>query len=81
MSQNKTPTAGGYEDELAYNAALFVEADRLETFAYSLIESDSTCAISWARFTEAKALAEVKRTEAQQDLLRSRGQSSNAEPT
>lgn len=81
MSQNKPPPAGRNDDELAHNAALFVEADRLEEYAYSLIEGDSTSAISWERFTEAKALAEVKRTEAQQDLLRLRGQSSNAEPT
>jgi acetyl-CoA carboxylase alpha subunit len=52
----------------------------LEEYAYSLIEGESTSAISWERFTEAKALAEVKRTEAQQDLLRLRGQSSNVGP-
>ncbi|MBB6157844.1 hypothetical protein HDC30_005096 [Pseudomonas sp. JAI115] len=62
------------DDELARNAALFFEADRLESFAYSLLEGDSSSAVSWERFTEAKALADAKRIEAQQDLLRIRGQ-------
>ncbi|CAI8808290.1 hypothetical protein [Pseudomonas zeae] len=62
------------DDELARNAALFFDADRLEAYAYSLLEGDSTSACSWERFTDAKALADAKRTEAQQDLLRIRGQ-------
>ncbi len=66
------------DGELSDNAALFFEADRLEAHAYSLLEGDSTSAASWARFTEAKSLADAKRTEAQQDLLRIRGQLINA---
>lgn len=60
--------------DLTANAALFFEADRLEAHAYSLLEGDSTSAASWARFTEAKSLADAKRAEAQQDLLCIRGQ-------
>lgn len=69
------------DDELTRNAALFFEADRLEAYAYSLIEGDSTSALSWERFTEAKGLADAKRSEALQDLLRIRGPSSTAAPT
>ncbi|WP_414888144.1 hypothetical protein [Pseudomonas sp. IT-93MI4] len=61
------------DDELARNAALFFEVDRLEAYAYSLLEGDSTSAVSWKRFTQAKVLADAKRIEAQQDLLRIRG--------
>ncbi|WP_242486718.1 hypothetical protein [Pseudomonas sp. TH49] len=81
MSQTTPSSADQKDDELARNAALFFEADRLEAYAYSLIEGDSTSALSWERFTEAKGLADAKRSEAQQDLLRIRGQSSTAAPT
>lgn len=75
MSQDATqPEAPSADEELARNVALFLEADRLEAHAYSLMEGDATSAVSWERFTEAKALADAKRTEAHQDLLRIRGQ-------
>lgn len=79
MNQESTPPVVSQgDDELARNTALFFEADRLEAYAYSLLEGDSTSAVSWERFTEAKALADAKRTEAQQDLLRIRGQLINS---
>lgn len=75
MNQGTTHLSSALsDDEQASNAALFFEADRLEAYAYSILEGDSTSAVSWERFTEAKALADAKRTEAQQDLLRIRGQ-------
>lgn len=79
MNQDTTPPVVSQgDDELARNAAFFFEADRLEAYAYSLLEGDSTSAVSWEHFTEAKALADAKRTEAQQDLLRIRGQLINS---
>ena len=79
MNQDTTPPVVSQgDDELARNAAFFFEADRLEAYAYSLLEGDSTSAVSWERFTEAKALADANRTEAQQDLLRIRGQLINS---
>ncbi|WP_426619449.1 hypothetical protein ACP3TY_05775 [Pseudomonas rustica] len=78
MNQETPPVVSRGDDELARNAALFFEADRLETYAYSLLEGDSTSASSWERFSEAKALADAKRTEAQQDLLRIHGQLINS---
>lgn len=79
MNQETTQLAvSSADEELARNAALFFEADRLEAYAYSLLEGDSTSAVSWERFTDAKAVADAKRTEAQQDLLRIRGQLINS---
>lgn len=77
MNQETPPVVTQREDELTRNAALFFEADRLEAYAYSLLEGDSKSAISWERFTEAKALADAKRAEAQQDLLRIHRQTIN----
>ncbi|RIJ08581.1 hypothetical protein DXT77_19825 [Pseudomonas sp. 91RF] len=81
MNQTIPSLVDQNDDELARNTALFFEADRLETYAYSLIESDSTSAVSWERFTQAKLVADAKRSEAQQDLLRIRGQFSPSAPT
>jgi hypothetical protein len=79
MNQDTTQfAASSADDELARNAALFFEADRLEAYAYSLLEGDASSAASWQRFTEAKAVADAKRSEAQQDLLRIRGQLINS---
>lgn len=61
-------------DELNRNAAVFFEADRLEAYAYSRLEGHWASAVSWEHFTEAKARAHAKYTEAQQDLLRINGQ-------
>ena len=62
----------GWEAELATNTELFYEADRLETQAYAIIGSSLADAGDWLRFTEAKQIADAKRTEAYQDLMRIR---------
>lgn len=59
-------------DELARNADLFYEADRLEKDAYDIIGTSLATADAWLRFTEAKRVADTKRTEAYQDLMRIR---------
>ena len=61
-----------WEAELARNSELFYEADRLETQAYAIIGSSLADAGAWLRFTEAKQVADAKRTEAYQDLMRIR---------
>ncbi|MCS3514944.1 MULTISPECIES: hypothetical protein [Pseudomonas] len=62
----------GWETALARNTELFYEADRLETQAYAIIGSSLADAGAWLRFTEAKQVADAKRTEAYQDLMRIR---------
>ncbi|UST98431.1 hypothetical protein [Pseudomonas siliginis] len=57
-------------DEMAENAAMFREADLLEEAAYRIIEHDADSPEAWARFSEAKALADAKRTAAYQDWMR-----------
>ena len=66
-----TPT---WDDELALNAQLFFEADRLENQAYEIIGGKlaNTDADAWRRFTQVKARADAKRTEAYQDWMRIR---------
>lgn len=77
-TQWKVSTA---DDDLARNAALFFEADRLEAYAYSLLEGDSTSALAWERFTDAKALANAKRAEAQHDTAHPRATLKRKNPT
>ena len=60
------------EQELARNTELFFEADRLEQAAYAIIGTSLADADAWLRFTEAKRVADEKRTEAYQDLMRIR---------
>ncbi|MGA9705883.1 hypothetical protein [Pseudomonas sp.] len=60
------------EQELARNTELFFEADRLEQVAYAIIGTSLADADAWLRFTEAKRVADEKRTEAYQDLMRIR---------
>ncbi|WP_426155456.1 hypothetical protein [Pseudomonas sp. TSRC2-2] len=59
-----------WDDEMAENAAMFREADLLEEAAYTFIEAETDNPEAWARFTEAKALADAKRTAAFQDWMR-----------
>lgn len=66
------------DDELAGNVAMFFEADGMEAYAYNLLEGDSTSAVSWERFTEAKARADAKRADARQELTRIHGQLMNS---
>lgn len=62
----------GPEQELARNVELFFEADRLETAAYDIIGTSQADAQAWLRFSEAKQLADEKRTQAYADLMRIR---------
>ncbi|ROM52499.1 hypothetical protein BK651_20515 [Pseudomonas rhodesiae] len=57
---------------MARNTELFFEADRLEQAAYDIIGTSLADAAAWLRFTEAKQVADAKRTEAYQDLMRIR---------
>ncbi|WP_460136750.1 hypothetical protein [Pseudomonas sp. S1_E04] len=61
-----------WDAALAHNTQLFYEADRLEQAAYDIIGSSLADAAAWLRFSEAKQLADDKRTEAYQDLMRIR---------
>jgi len=60
------------DDEVADVTALFAEADRLEVFAYSLLDAEDKTDTVLKAFTEAKALADAKRTEAYQAWLQLR---------
>ena len=66
MSKRKTKTADNpaMDEEEACNNRLFAEADRLEAIAYDFLDSDPENTQALAKFTEAKALADAKRTEA-----------------
>ncbi|WLH21648.1 hypothetical protein PSH76_16375 [Pseudomonas sp. FP215] len=57
-------------DEVARNAEMFFEADRLDALAYEIIESYSGDAQTWARFTEAKKRADAQRTVAYREWMR-----------
>lgn len=59
-----------WDDEMADNAAMFREADLLEEAAYRIIEHDTDSPEAWARFSEAKTLADAQRTAAYQDWMR-----------
>ena len=71
MAANKrdTSTLLSPEQALARNSELFFEADRLEQAAYAIIGTSLANADAWLRFTEAKRVADEKRTEAYQDLM------------
>ncbi|AZF57899.1 hypothetical protein [Pseudomonas sp. R11-23-07] len=58
------------DDEVAQNTQMFYEADRLDAQAYKIIEHYSGDAATWARFTEAKKLADAQRTAAYQEWMR-----------
>ena len=59
-----------HDDEVARNNEMFFEADRLDAQAYKIIESYSGDAQTWARFTEAKKVADAQRTAAYQEWMR-----------
>jgi hypothetical protein len=48
---------------------MFRQADLLEEAAYKIIDCDSSNE-AWARFTDAKALADAQRTAAYRDWMR-----------
>jgi len=58
------------DDEVARNNEMFFEADRLDVLAYKIIESYSGDAQTWARFIEAKKVADAQRTAAYQEWMR-----------
>lgn len=58
--------------EVARSTALFFEADRLDAFAYSILDTDAKTDDIWKKFTEAKAIAYAKRAEASRILTHSR---------
>ncbi|MDQ0739785.1 hypothetical protein [Pseudomonas sp. W4I3] len=59
-----------WDDEVAQNNQMFYEADRLDAQAYKIIEHYSGDAMTWARFTEAKKLADAQRTAAYREWMR-----------
>jgi len=61
-----------WDTQMAINTELFFEADRLERAAYDIISTSLADAAAWMCFTEAKQVADAKRTEAYQDLIRIR---------
>ncbi|MHC8381392.1 hypothetical protein [Pseudomonas sp. LB3P14] len=72
MSANTLP--GDLKDSIARATELFFETDRLESLAYSTLDTESKTEAVWKKFTAAKTLADVKRTEAYQDWMRLRRQ-------
>ena len=65
-------TKQAWDEEIAQNTAMFFEADRLDAQAYQVIESYSGDAAIWARFIEAKKIADAQRTAAYRDWMRIR---------
>jgi len=59
-----------WDEEIAANTELFRQADALDEAAYRIIQYDRGSAEAWARFSEAKAVADAKRTAAYQDWMR-----------
>lgn len=59
-----------WDDEIAANTELFRRADALDEAAYRIIQYDRESAEAWTRFSEAKAIADAKRTAAYQDWMR-----------
>lgn len=74
MSANTLPGDLNRDDPIARSTELFFEADRLESLAYSIMDTESKTEAVWKKFTAAKALADAKRTEAYQDWMRFRRQ-------
>lgn len=65
-------TGQAWDEEMAHNAEMFFEADRLDAQAYQIIESYNGDAATWARFIEAKKIADEQRTAAYRDWMRVR---------
>jgi hypothetical protein len=72
MSKWKTQSADdpAIDEEEAHSNRLFAEADRLEALAYDFLDSDPENTQALAKFTEAKALADAKRMEANEHRQR-----------
>ncbi|UII74352.1 hypothetical protein LVW35_15435 [Pseudomonas sp. HN11] len=63
-------TRQALDDKVARNSEMFFEADRLDAQAYEIIKSYSGDAQTWARFIEAKKIADAQRTAAYQEWTR-----------
>ena len=61
-----------WDEEITRNTEMFFEADRLDAQAYQIIEHYSGDATTWARFTEAKKVADAQRTAAYREWMRIR---------
>lgn len=59
-----------WDDEIANNTQMFFEADQLDAAAYEIIKDGNPSSEQWARFTEAKKIADACRTAAYQDWMR-----------
>ena len=59
-----------FDEEIAENTIMFIEADRLDALAYKLINEGRDDPDAWARFSEAKAAADTQRTAAYKDWMR-----------
>jgi len=71
MFESTSDLSGGrfWDDQIAANTEMFRQADLLEEAAYKIIDCDSSNE-AWARFTDAKALADAQRTAAYRDWMR-----------
>lgn len=59
-----------WDDEIAENTEMFFEADRLDAAAYDILNKSDHGNEDWERFTDAKSIADAKRTAAYQDWMR-----------
>ncbi|MBS4090691.1 hypothetical protein [Pseudomonas rustica] len=59
-----------WDEQIAANTEMFRQADLLDEAAYKIIEVDNGSPDAWARFTEAKAQADRRRTDAYRDWMR-----------
>lgn len=66
--------------EVAHSTALFFEADRLDAFAYSILDTDAKTDEIWKKFTEAKAIADAKRVEATRIWIQATRQKKTTSP-
>jgi hypothetical protein len=62
--------AHSFDDDIAANTKMFIEADRLDALAYKIINEGRDDPDAWARFSEAKVSADAQRTAAYQDWMR-----------
>lgn len=54
------------DEKVALATALFFEADRLEAFAYGILDAEQKTEAVFSRFSDAKSRAAAKRAEAYQ---------------
>ncbi|WP_131108272.1 hypothetical protein [Pseudomonas sp. Sample_10] len=69
-TKNVSDSAG--DAEVDRSTALFFEADRLDAFAYSILDTDARTEEILKKFTEAKAIADAKRADASRIFTQAR---------